>query len=368
MAGVSRQGQKVVVAMSGGVDSSVAAAMLVEDGYDVIGITMRTWPCGAGVEEAFSRTCCSVQAAEDAGRVAAHLGIPHYVLDFKDVFKKTVIDNFIEEYRRGRTPNPCIRCNRFVKFDALLSKARTFGAEYVATGHYARIVYDEVSRRWLLKRGIDGSKDQSYALYSMTQDQLAHTLMPLRNSVKDETRRLAAKLGLAVATKPESQEICFVENRDYPGFIKRNAPEAAVPGPILDTSGREIGRHEGIAFYTIGQRKRIGIAAREPLYVTAIDPARNAIVVGKNEDLLASELAAEDMTYISMETIEEPIAVTAKVRYNMKDAPALLTPMAGEQAHVRFETPQRAITPGQAVVCYQGEDVVGGGTIGMVNG
>lgn len=220
--------------MSGGVDSSVAAAILVEEGYDVIGITMRTWPCGAGIEEAFSRTCCSVSAAQDAGRVASRLGIPHYVLNFKDIFEQTVIDNFIEEYRRGRTPNPCIRCNRFVKFDALLTRAKAFGAEYVATGHYSRIVYDQPRQRRLLKRGVDGSKDQSYALYSLTQDQLAHALMPLGNLVKDETRRLAAKLGLAVASKPESQEICFVENRDYPGFIKQHAPEAAVSGPILD--------------------------------------------------------------------------------------------------------------------------------------
>jgi len=352
--------------MSGGVDSSVAAAILVEEGYDVIGITMRTWPGVAGLEETISRTCCSLSAIRDAERVAVKLGIPHYVLDFKDVFQQTVIDNFIEEYRRGRTPNPCIRCNQFVKFGALLTKAQAFGAEYVATGHYARIVQDGGHR--LLKRGVDGSKDQSYALYSMTQAQLAHTLMPLGNLVKDETRRMAAKLGLAVANKPESQEICFVENRDYPGFIKQHAPEAAVTGPILDSEGNEIGRHEGIAFYTIGQRKRIGIAAGKPLYVIAIDPTRNAIIVGRNEDLLASELDAEDVNYISDEIPGEPIAVTAKVRYNMKDARALFTPLAGGQAHIRFDTPQRAITPGQAVVCYQGESVVAGGTIGMVHG
>lgn len=348
--------------MSGGVDSSVAAAILAEEGYDVIGVTMQIWPSAEGIEQTFSRTCCSLSAVEDARRVASRLSIPHYVLNFKEIFEKTVIDNFIEEYRRGRTPNPCIRCNRFVKFDALLTKAKSFGAEYVATGHYSRIIHDE---RRLLKRGVDSSKDQSYALYSMTQDQLAHTLMPLGNLVKDETRRLAAKLGLAVASKPESQEICFVENRDYPAFIKRYAPDSAVPGPILDADGREIGRHEGIAFYTIGQRKRIGIAAREPLYVVDIDPARNAIVVGSDDDLYSSQLTAEDMVYI-YERPDKPIALTAKVRYNMKDAPALLTPMAGGQALVRFETPQRAITPGQAVVCYQGEDVVGGGTIEKV--
>ena len=350
--------------MSGGVDSSVAAAILVEEGYEVIGVTMRIWPCDAPMMQASARTCCSLSAIQDAERVAARLGIRHYVLNFKDIFQQTVIDNFVQEYRRGRTPNPCIRCNRFVKFDALLTKARTYGAEYVATGHYSRIVHDD---RWLLKRGVDGSKDQSYALYCMTQEQLAHALMPLGNLIKDETRHLAAKLGLAVATKPESQEICFVENRDYPSFIKRHAPEVAVPGPILDTAGGEIGLHEGIAFYTIGQRKRIGIAAREPLYVVDIDPERNAIIVGRDDDLYSSQLTAEDMVYIC-ERPDKPIAVTAKVRYNMKDAPALLSPLAGNQAHVRFDGPQRAITPGQAVVCYQGEDVLGGGTIRMVDG
>jgi len=362
--------EKVVIAMSGGVDSSVAAAMLVEQGYDVIGVTMQIWPAAAGApEDTFSRTCCSLSAVEDARRVAAKLGIPHYVVNFKDVFESTVIDNFIEEYRRGRTPNPCIRCNRFVKFDALLQKAHSLGAEYVATGHYARIVYDEPRRRWLLKRGLDHAKDQSYALYSMTQDQLAHTLMPLGGMAKDETRRLAADLGLAVATKPDSQEICFVDNRDYPGFLKSRTPETANPGPILDIRGTIIGEHKGIAFYTIGQRRRLGVTAGEPLYVVRIDAARNAIVVGSDADLYSSELIAEDVNLVSLEKLAEPIAVTAKVRYNMKDSPALLAPLAGGQAHVTFETPQRAIAPGQAVVFYAGEDVLGGGTIGgMVDG
>ncbi len=353
--------------MSGGVDSSVAAAMLVEEGYDVIGVTMQIWPATSAPEEAFSRACCSLSAVEDARRVAAKLGIPHYVMNFKDVFESTVIDNFIGEYRRGRTPNPCVRCNRFVKFDALLERARGLGAEYVATGHYSRIAYDEARDRWLLKRGMDGSKDQSYALYNMSQEQLAHTLMPLGEMAKDETRRLAADLGLAVASKPDSQEICFVENRDYPGFLKANAPETLRPGPILDTAGNVIGKHNGIAFYTVGQRRRIGIAAREPLYVVRIDPARNAIVAGTNEDLFSRELTASDVNFISIVEPTKPIAVTAKVRYNMKDSPAMLVPLENERIQVRFETPQRAIAPGQAVVFYQGEDVVGGGTIDEVN-
>lgn len=368
MAGTSPQAQKVVVAMSGGVDSSVAAAILVEEGYDVIGVTMQIWPTASGPEERFGRTCCSLSAVEDARRVAARLGIPHYVVNFKRIFEQTVIDNFIEEYRRGRTPNPCIRCNRFVKFDALLAKARELGADYVATGHYARIVYDEAKACWLLKRGIDHSKDQSYALYSMTQEQLAHTLMPLGNMVKEETRRLAARLGLSVAAKPESQEICFVEDRNYPAFLEKTVPEIAKPGPILDMAGNVIGEHKGIAFYTVGQRRRLGIAAGEPLYVVRIDPSRNAIVVGRGTDLYASSLAASGLNLISITQLAEPIAVTAKIRYNTKDSPALVSPLANGQALVKFDRPQRAIAPGQAVVFYDGENVVGGGTIDRVIG
>ena len=352
--------------MSGGVDSSVAAAMLVQEGYDVIGVTMQIWPAMTGPEEQFDRTCCSLSAVEDARRVAAHLGIPHYVLNFKDIFEKAVIDNFIDEYRHGRTPNPCIRCNRFVKFEALLDKTRTLGAEYVSTGHYARITYDETRDRWLLKRGIDHSKDQSYALYAMTQYQLAHTLMPVGNISKDETRRLAAQLGLAVASKPDSQEICFVENRDYPGFLKKAVPEIARPGPILSTSGEVIGEHQGIAFYTVGQRRGLGIATGEPLYVVEIDPDRNAIIVGRDSDLYARGLIATDLNWVSVEAISAPFAVTAKIRYNMKDSEALLSPLTEGQVQVVFDKPQRAITPGQAVVLYDGEDVVGGGTIQKV--
>ncbi|MDI6828897.1 MAG: tRNA 2-thiouridine(34) synthase MnmA, partial [Armatimonadota bacterium] len=310
--------------MSGGVDSSVAAAILVEEGYNVIGVTMQIWPTQNEIEQKFSRTCCSLSAIDDARRVANQLGIPHYLMNFREIFERTVVHDFIEEYRRGRTPNPCIRCNRFVKFEALLAKARSLGAEYIATGHYARIVYDEVRRRWLLKRGVDNSKDQSYALYSMTQDQLAHTLMPLGNMTKDETRRMASKLGLAVASKPESQEICFVEDRKYPEFLRFVAPEIARPGPILDMSGRVIGEHKGIAFYTIGQRKGLGIALGEPMYVVRIVPERNAIIIGRNEDLYSHSLVAKDLNFISIENLQEQIVVTAKIRYNMKDSLAVL--------------------------------------------
>jgi tRNA-specific 2-thiouridylase len=352
--------------MSGGVDSSVAAALLVEQGYEVIGVTMQIWPAENSIEADFSRACCSLTAVEDARRVAARLGIAHYVVNFRDVFEETVIHNFIEEYRRGRTPNPCVRCNRFVKFEALLNRARGMGAEFVATGHYAQIVFDSERDRWLLKRGVDRSKDQSYALYGMSQFQLAHTFMPLGEMEKDQTRRLASDLGLAVANKPDSQEICFVENRDYASFLKAAAPEIAKPGPILDTSGNVVGEHEGIAFYTVGQRKRIQIRKPGPWYVVRIDPSQNAVVIGRDADMFASSLIADDLNLISIEKLKEQIAISAKIRYNTKDSSALLAPCNGDKAEVIFDTPQRAITPGQAVVFYQDDTVLGGGTIERV--
>jgi len=362
----AKRKSKVAIAMSGGVDSSVAAALLVEQGYDVIGVTMQVWPAAQGIEVDFNRTCSSQSAVEDARKVAKQLDIPHYIVNFKDLFEKTIIEYFVSEYKRGRTPNPCVKCNRFIKFEALLEKAHELGAEYIATGHYARIVYDIDKQRWLMKRGHDRSKDQSYVLYALTQYQLAHTLMPLADMSKDETRRLALNLGLSVASKPDSQEICFIQDNDYAAFLKQMLPEVVSPGPMLDTSGNVVGQHEGIAFYTIGQRKRIQVRQPGPWYVVQIDPDRNVIVIGRNEDLYARELTATDINLIALNGLSSEITVTAKIRYNMQDVPALLVPLAGHKAVIRFLAAQRAITPGQAVVFYDDENVVGGGTIESV--
>ena len=355
---------RVVVAMSGGVDSSVAAGLLARAGHEAIGVTLQIWsnnkgnPTGSG--------CCSLGAVEDARRVAAKLGIPHYVLNFRDLFANTVVRDFTKQYLAGRTPNPCVRCNQWVKFDALMRRAVALGADALATGHYARIQRDEATGRWLLLRGADRSKDQSYALYMLTQQQLSRTIFPLGGLCKQETRRLADEMGLPVANKPDSQEICFVSH-SYREYIEGAVPEARRPGPVLNRAGEEIGTHRGIAFYTVGQRKGLGVASRKPLYVTEVRPEENAIVVGDAEDLYASRLTAAEFNWIlAAPDLQESMAVTAKVRYNMPDAPAVARPMANGAVEVVFEQPQRAITPGQAVVCYAGEYVVGGGTIESV--
>jgi len=354
----------VVVAMSGGVDSSVTAAVLKDEGYEVIGVTMQIWPSDhqAGQADRFEG-CCSLAAVEDARWVAHKLHIPYYVLNFRELFARKVIADFCEEYRCGRTPNPCIRCNQHIKFDALLTKARELDADYIATGHYARIEYDEARSRYLLRKGLDVQKDQSYVLYMMKQDQLAHTLMPLGKLTKDKVRQLARELGLKVATKPESQEICFIPDNNYGDFLKDQMPEAVRAGPIIHRDGRVLGQHDGIIFYTIGQRRGLGISTRRPLYVVAIDKSKNTVIVGEEKDLYGDQLIASDVNWVAVERVKRPTRIKAKIRYRHQEADALLTPLDHDRTHIRFENPQKAITPGQAVVFYDGDLVIGGGTI-----
>jgi len=352
--------ERVVVAMSGGVDSSVAAGLLVRQGYEVLGITMQLWPSDLPTNH--ESGCCSLSAVEDARRVAHRLDIPHYVVNLREAFDRRVIADFIDEYARGRTPNPCIRCNRFIKFAAFLDRARALGARYIATGHYARVARDGETGRFRLLRSADPGKDQTYALYPLTQEQLAHTLFPLGDLIKERTREIAEGMGLANARKPDSQEICFVPNRDYGGFLARRAPEAAKAGAIVDRAGTVLGRHEGIAHYTVGQRRRLGISAPAPLYVTEIRPQSAEIVVGSGDDLRASRLVADEFNWIAPPT-QEPLAIEAKIRYTMKAVPARLLATAEGPVRVEFEQPQRAVAPGQSVVCYKGDAVIGGGVI-----
>ncbi len=351
--------------MSGGVDSSIAAALLKQQGYDVVGVTMQIWQESA--TETKGAGCCSLGAVEDARRVAAKLGIPHYCLNYREFFAEKVIDNFVAEYKRGRTPNPCINCNRYVKFDELLNTAGQLGAEYLATGHYARVGYDEDRQRWVLRRAVADAKDQTYALFHFTQEQLSRTLMPLGDlASKDETRAIAAELGLAVANKPDSQEICFVQGGSYTDFLAEKAPETVRPGTIVDTSGRARGEHDGVAFYTVGQRKRINVGSPIPLYVIALDPQSNTVIVGDDNDLLADALVASDCNWIAVPGVQDSLRVTAKIRYNMHAVPGIVEPAKGEpegSIRVQFDAAQRAVTPGQSVVLYDGDTVVGGGTI-----
>ena len=352
----------VFVAMSGGVDSSVAAVLLQQAGYQLSGVNLRMFH-NEDLGESPSRTCCSLSDAEDAALVARRLGFPFYVFDFAQTFRDTVIRNFIEEYQQGRTPNPCAECNRSVKFGALLQRVRTLGGDYMATGHYARVERDETSGRYLLKRGKDRSKDQSYFLYMLTQEELAHTLFPLGGMEKSEVRQIAKAHGLVNAKKRDSQDICFVPDGKYADFIERTTGQPSEPGTFVDQEGRVLGQHKGIIRYTKGQHKGLGLSTEQPLYVLEKDVASNAIRLGPDSALWSRTLTAERMNWISVPELAEPMAVTVKTRYTQREAAAVAEPLAGGCIRVTFEEPQRAITAGQAVVLYDGDTVVGGGTI-----
>lgn len=352
--------KKVLVGMSGGVDSSVAAVLLKEQGYDVAGVTMRMWSDDEYEVSQKKESCCSLDDINDARKVASDIGIPHYVLNFKEDFKKYVVDYFIQEYLMGRTPNPCIACNRYIKFDILLEKALAMGFDYIATGHYANIYYDVDMERYMMKRAAALSKDQSYVLYCLTQNQLAHTLMPLANYAKDDTRELAEKFNLKIARKPDSQDICFVNDGNYAGLIERHTGIKNKEGNFINEGGEVIGQHKGIWHYTIGQRKGLGISYGKPIYVVDIDPVANQIILGEN--LYRAVCYVKDLNYIAFDCLNSRINANVKIRYNAHPVPAVLEPY-DTLVKITFQQPQRAITPGQAAVFYDGETVLGGGTI-----
>jgi tRNA-specific 2-thiouridylase len=351
---------KVIVGMSGGVDSSVTAALLKQDGHDVIGVTLNVWPDLPNMPEMQREdACCALGAVEDARRVADKLDIPYYVLNFKEVFEDKVIKDFVQTYASGRTPNPCIRCNQFIKFDALLVKARQLQADYVATGHYARIEHGTTNR---LRKAQDPTKDQSYVLYVMTQDRLGAALMPLGAHTKQDTRQLAHDMGLAVANKPESQDICFVPFKRYTEFIELYAPEVLQPGPIVTTDGQLVGEHRGVALHTIGQRRGLGVATGQPLFVTELQPETNTVVVGGPDQLLKTTCELDEVNWIDGQRPPGPRRAMAKARYRAAEVPCTISTSAAG-LRVDFDAPHKAITPGQALVLYDGEYVLGGGTI-----
>lgn len=346
--------------MSGGVDSSLAAKLMTDQGFECIGCTMKLYRNeDAGVER--SRTCCSLDDVEDARSVAYKLGMPFYVFNFTQDFRDTVIRKFIESYEQGITPNPCIDCNRYMKFDKLYERAKILGCDYIVTGHYARI--EEKDGTYLLKKAIDETKDQSYVLYSLTQEQLAHTRFPLGNLKKTEVRAIAEQSGFVNARKPDSQDICFVPNGDYAHVIELHTGKKPAEGNFVDTRGNILGRHQGIIHYTLGQRKGLGIASTEPLYVCKICPQSGDVILGSNAELFAKDADVADFHWIGGVTPKEPFRCKAKIRYRQPEQWATVTPMGNSAVHITFDEPQRAITPGQAAVLYDGDIVLGGGTI-----
>jgi tRNA-uridine 2-sulfurtransferase len=366
---------RIVVGMSGGVDSSVAAALLKEKGYDVVGIMLRLWSEPAptdddGIALAAENKCCSIESMADARRVAARLDIPFYVINVEEPFQRVIVDYFYDEYLAGRTPNPCLRCNRHIRFTLLLQRALALGADYLATGHYVRVDDDPATGLRRLRRGLDDSKDQSYVLHVLSQTQLRHALFPLGEYTKPEVRQMAAERNLPVAAKAESQELCFVADNDYRGFVRRYAEstgrQAPAPGPIEDTAGRTVGRHDGLAYYTVGQRKGLGVTAREPLHVLQLDASRNVLVVGPAAALERDTLHISGVSYTSGTAPADPFSAHIKVRYKASAVPGRVTPLPDGRAAVRLDRPQRAVTPGQAAVFYDadtGDTVLGGGLI-----